>query len=202
MITSSIPFPPIYWWIKACQDQTVIIDIGEHYQKMSYRNRYYLAAPEGKILMSLPLENGRNQRVPMKDVKLSTDTDWQSNQWKTIVSLYNRSPFFEYFEHYFKPLFEKPFESLHAFNIAGIRQINDLLKLGLTIEIAEDFIKDHPEETTDLRNTFKPQSEPEAMRSAAYYQVFEDRSGFQPNCSILDLLFCEGMAAREFLLSK
>jgi hypothetical protein len=200
MISSSIPFPPIYWWIKACQSKTVTIDLGEHYQKMSYRNRYYLAAPEGKILMSLPLENGRNQRVSMKDVKLSDETNWQSNQWKTIVSLYNRSPFFEYFEHYFKPLFEKPFESLHAFNIEGIHQINNLLKLGLNIETTEEFIKQYPEEITDLRNTLKPQSEPEEMKTIAYYQVFEDRAGFQSNCSILDLLFCDGMAARDFLL--
>lgn len=200
MISSSIPFPPVYWWITACQSKTLTIDIAEHYQKMSYRNRYYLAAPEGKILMSLPLENGRNQRVPMKDVRLSDETNWQSNQWKTIVSLYNRSPFFEYFEHHFKPLFDKPFETLHDFNIAGIDKINKLLKLGLVIETTDAFIKEYPESVTDLRNSMVPQKEPIEMNDIVYYQVFEDRVGFQPNCSILDLLFCEGMAARELLL--
>lgn len=166
---------------------------------MSYRNRYYLAAPEGKILMSLPLENGRNQRIPMKDVRLSNETNWQSNQWKTIVSLYNRSPFFEYFEHHFKPLFDKSFESLHDFNIAGILQVNKLLKLGLAIEPAEEFIKEYPVSVIDLRNSMLPQAQPKDMNVLPYYQVFEDRVGFQPNCSVLDLLFCEGMAARELL---
>ena len=200
MISSSIPFPPVYWWIKACQSKNVVIDVAEHYQKMSYRNRYYLASPEGKTLMSLPLANGRNQRVAMQEVKLSYDTDWQSNQWKTIVSLYNRSPFFEYFEHYFKPLFEQRFETLHAFNMTGIILINKLLKLGLNIETTEAFIKSYPEEELDLRNAMKPQADPEEMGTLTYYQVFEDRSGFQANCSILDLLFCEGMAARELLM--
>lgn len=200
MITSSIPFPPVYWWIKACQSKNITIDLAEHYQKMSYRNRYYLASPEGKTLMSLPLESGRNQRIAVKEVKLSVDTNWQSNQWKTIVSLYNRSPFFEYFEHYFKPLFEKRFEYLHEFNIAGITQVNKLLKLGLNIETTDQFQKEYPNEVYDSRNSMKPQYEPEAMNTIAYYQVFEDRAGFLPNCSILDLLFCEGMAARDLLM--
>ncbi len=200
MISSSIPFPPVYWWIKACQSKNVTIDLAEHYQKMSYRNRYYLASPEGKTLMSLPLENGRNQRIPVSEVKVSADTNWQSSQWKTIVSLYNRSPFFEYFEYYFKPIFEQPFESLHAFNFAGIVLINKLLKLGLDIETTNEFIKIYPENELDLRNTLKPNSDPEEINSITYYQVFEDRVGFQANCSILDLLFCEGMAARYLLM--
>lgn len=199
MISSSIPFPPVYWWIKAFQSKNVTIDLAEHYQKMSYRNRYYLAAPDGKILMSLPLENGRNQRISISEVKLSADTNWQSNHWKTIVSLYNRSPFFEYFEHYFKSIFEQSFESLHAFNIAGIIQINKLLKLGLNIQTTNTFIKTYPDEIIDIRD-IKPQQEPEGMNMLTYYQVFEDRCGFQPNCSILDLLFCEGMATRDLLM--
>src|SRR5690349_10415459 len=132
MISSSIPFPPISWWVYACSAKQIVFDIAEHYQKMSYRNRYYLAAPEGKLLMSLPLEHGRNQRIPVSEVKLSDRTPWQSNQWKTIVSLYGRSPFFEYFEHHFKPLFEKRYDSLHDWNIAGIKLIDALLKLELS----------------------------------------------------------------------
>ncbi|MBA2748463.1 MAG: WbqC family protein, partial [Tatlockia sp.] len=34
-----------------------------------------------------------------------------------------------------------------------------------------------------------------------YSQVFEDRLGFQPNLSILDLLFCEGPNAINLLTS-
>jgi len=200
MISSSIPFPPVYWWIQACRSGSVAIDLAEHYQKMSYRNRYYLAAPKGKMLMSLPLEQGRNQRVAVKEVRLSADTDWQDNHWKTIVSLYNRSPFFEYFEHHFRPLFEQPFSHLYEFNDAGIRLVNQLLKLELDIQHQDVYHKTYPVAVTDLRDQMKPQAMPKEMSSVQYYQVFADRSGFQPNCSIMDLLFCEGMAARTLLL--
>lgn len=197
MITSSIPFPPLYWWMKAIEHKDITIDLAEHYQKMSYRNRYYLAAPEGKILMSLPLENGRNQRITMQQVKISNQTNWQSTQWKTIVSLYNRSPFFEYFEPYFKPLFEKPFEFLHEFNFEGIATVNKLLKLGLNITTTETFINNYGAETEDLRNMLSPQND--YASQVKYYQVFEDRSGFQENCSILDIIFNEGLASVSLL---
>lgn len=200
MITSSIPFPPVSWWVYACKAKNITFDLAEHYQKMSYRNRYYLAAPEGKLLMSLPLENGRNQRIPVSDVKISNTTDWQGNHWKTIVSLYGRSPFFEYFEHQFKPLFEEKYEGLHEWNIAGIKLINTLLKLELSIFETDEYSKFYPEDVIDLREKLKPQHGP-LIATAQYYQVFEDRTGFIPDCSVLDLLFCEGMHAREVLKS-
>jgi len=199
MVSSSIPFPPVSWWIYALQSEQVTFDLAEHYQKMSYRNRYYLAAPEGRLLMSLPLEHGRNQRIPVHAVQLSYRTDWQNTQWKTITSLYGRSPFFEYFEHRIAPLFREQKEYLHEWNIAGIRLICELLKLPLTFTETEDYIKEYPPETTDLRKIFKPQSEQE-KEAVFYHQVFEDRTGFIPGCSILDLLFCEGMHAKAILM--
>ncbi|RYZ48960.1 MAG: hypothetical protein EOP49_17400 [Sphingobacteriales bacterium] len=198
MISSSIPFPPVAWWVYACKAQTVTFDIAEHYQKMSYRNRYYLAAPEGKLLMSLPLEQGRNQRVAVKEVRLSDRADWQGNHWKTIVSLYGRSPFFEYFEHQFRPLFEQKADRLHEWNIAGIRLVDQVLRLELSFAETEVYTKTYPDDITDLREQFKPQQD-DPLAVTPYYQVFEDRTGFLPNCSVLDLLFCEGMHAREIL---
>ncbi len=196
MISSSIPFPPVSWWIKAYQAQQVYLDVHEHYQKMSYRNRYYLASPEGKMLMSIPLENGRNQRVPVKEVKISNKYNWQDNHWKTITSLYGRSPFFEYFEYRVKPLFEQQYEWLHDFNKASINLVGEILRPGIVFFETKDFQKNYPEYTTDMREQLTPQ---QANDTKEYYQVFAERSGFQQDCSILDLLFCEGMYATEIL---
>lgn len=198
MISSSIPFPPVSWWVYALRAKDITFDLAEHYQKMSYRNRYYLAAPEGKLLMSLPLEHGRNQRIAVHEVKLSDRTDWQSNHWKTIVSLYGRSPFFEYFEHQFRPLFEQPYERLHDWNTAGIRLISNLFRLDLNFSETESYIKSYAEDIIDLREKLKPQ-QATTIAVNPYYQVFEDRTGFIADCSVLDLLFCEGMQAQEIL---
>ena len=199
MITATVPFPPISWWAKAIKAEAIKFDLQESYQKMTYRNRYYLASPNGKQLMSLPLESGRNQRLPVADVKLFNASGWQSNHWKTITSLYRRSPFFEYYEHLLQPLFENGYEYLHQFNIAGIKLINQILGLQLSFAETEAFVKNYPEQILDVRNIMLPKEEGK-NGSAEYYQVFAERTGFVSDCSILDLLFCEGNYANEILL--
>lgn len=199
MISSSIPFPPVRWWTHAVKSGAVTTDLGEYYQKMSYRNRYYLASPNGKTLMSLPLAKGRNQRMPLSEVKLFNESNWQDNHWKTIVSLYGRSPFFEYFEHLVKPLFETKYEYLHDFNTASLELINKILDLQLKLSTTREYRKTYPADTIDLRSALLPQDSL-VPDTPVYYQVFAERCGFIADCSILDLLFCEGNYAREILL--
>jgi hypothetical protein len=76
--------------------------------------------------------------------------------------------------------------------------INTLLKLDLSFSETKDFIKTYPDDVVDLREKLKPQAK-SLIAVKPYYQVFEDRTGFIPDCSILDLLFCEGMHAKEIL---
>jgi len=57
--------------------------------------------------------------------------------------------------------------------------------------------REYPPEVSDLRNSKKtPENLPK------YYQVFEDRIGFIPDLSILDMLFSEGPEAKKFITKK
>jgi len=197
MISSTIPFPPVSWWVYACRQGQVVFDLAEHYGKMSYRNRYYLASAQGRQLMSIPLHQGRNQRIPVAAVQTDPNTKWQDNHWKTIVSLYGRSPFFPYFDYLLQPLFRKEYPLLHDFNLEGIALVNRLLDLGLSFSVTHEYRQVYPSGTADLREAFCP-GRPD-LSLPAYYQVFAERSGFQADCSILDLLFCEGKQAAAYL---
>lgn len=175
----------------AAKEKDVCIDIAEHYQKMSYRNRYYLASPQGKILLSIPLKEGRNQRKPVKEILIDNKENWQVKHWRTIVSLYARSPFFEYYEYRFRFLFEDSFEYLHQWNMESLKLMDELLASDLQLS-ETDFYKEHYGDTiTDIRKTFVPQAL-QHISSTQYYQVFSDKTGFIPDCSALDVLFCEG----------
>lgn len=196
LISASVPFPPVSWWGYAARAGRVCFDLGEYYAKMSYRNRYYLAAPEGRQLMSIPLLQGRNQRIPVSEVRPDNGSRWQDNHWKTIVSLYGRSPFFPYFDYQLEPLFRTSYDRLHDFNIATIQLMARLLDLPLQLEETSTFLKEYPTGTTDLRKLLAPQR---PVSLPAYYQVFAERSGFLSDCAILDLLFCEGPAAKSYL---
>jgi hypothetical protein len=59
------------------------------------------------------------------------------------------------------------------------------------------FVPEYPADVIDIRNA-KNIEDP----LPRYYQIFEDRIGFQPNLSILDLLFSEGPAAGRILFTN
>ncbi len=198
MISSSLSFPPVSWWVVAVRQQSVVFDLAEHYQKHGCRNRYYLASPQGKLIQSVPLEGGRNQRIPAGEVRIA-DTDWQSIHWKTITSLYRRSPYFEHLEHLVYPLFRDKYVLLHDWNLAGVQLINNILNLGIQFAETKVFRKDYGEQRIDLRNYKPDRGGNDSWYGVVYHQVFAERSVFLPDCSILDLLFCEGIYCKTIL---
>jgi hypothetical protein len=189
-------FPNIGWWAKILNADIIVLDAGEHFEKMTYRNRYRISGANNSILLSVPLARGRNQHVQMKDVRIHNEEDWQTRHWRTLVSVYNRAPYFDHYENSLKPLFETQFDYLTEFNMAALQWVKQQLKLKFEIEQTDVYLKEYPAEITDLRKIKYP-LEP----FPKYYQVFEDRIGFQPDLSILDILFCEGPGAGEMLIS-
>lgn len=197
LISAFIPFPNIYWWAKAAQYGTVCFDGYEHFQKMSYRNRYYISGSNGLITLSIPLVEGREQRTAMKDVLISNKDKWQVQHWRTLTSVYKRSPYFDFYEHDLERLYTIKFEKLADFNLASIQWLKQQLKLDFKEIITDSFEKEAADE--DMRWIMKPGVERTKTDAVAYYQVFADRTGFLPNLSLLDLLFSEGPRTLQWL---
>jgi hypothetical protein len=195
LVSPYLTFPPISWWAMALQADSLILDGCEHFQKMSYRNRYRISGANNPILLSVPLASGREQSLPMRDVLIYNKERWQIQHWRTIISVYRRSPYFDYYEHSLSPLFQKTYSHLVSFNLDAIEWIRKQLKMSFTITESGEYIKEYPAGITDLRNTKKL-----TLNFPQYYQVFENRIGFQPDLSVLDLLFSEGPAAVQLLM--
>lgn len=199
VISSLLPFPNIAWWCRTL-DQTVVFDLGERFEKMSYRNRYYIAGANGVITLSIPVEGGRNNRTPMNALQISNAQDWQKQHWRTLYSAYNRSPFFGHYAPSLEKLFTTPFTHLTTFNRKTLDWLSAHAGLKLTAEFRDTYQK--AEDRTDLR-LMKPGLETAAgTEFPAYFQVFGERAGFHPNLSILDLLFTEGPYAGHWLRSN
>lgn len=185
-------FPPISWWMQAARYGSIMPDANEDFEKMSWRNRYRISGPNNPILLTVPILHGREQRGRMADIRIYNMEKWQVRHWRTLVSVYNRTPFFEYFAPALRPLFENEFEFLVDFNLASIKLVNGFLNPAIRIE--EDIT---PERTAlSLRGNLQ---EMQAIEIPSYYQVFEDRIGYQYDLSILDLLFSEGPASGAML---
>lgn len=156
----------------------LVIEAHENYQKRSARNRYEIITTQGLEVLSIPLQKGKNKQTPIKEVKISYEENWVNKHLQAISSAYGKSPFYEHYMPFVEHLFKKRHEYLYEMNLASLKMIASKIGLPLTIE-----------ETTTFQNNY---TTPPSFVVAKYEQVFEDKHGFIPSNSILDLLFCKG----------
>ncbi len=110
MIVSELQyFPPITFFSTLYTETYVYLDVYELYRKMSFRNRCLIAGAQGIISFSVPLQDGRNQQLPVNEVMISDAEKWQARHFKSIQSAYNRSPFFEYYQDELLRIYQQPF---------------------------------------------------------------------------------------------
>ena len=173
-------------------------ETGEHFRKGSYRNRCHILGANGLLRLSIPLQHGKNQHTAMKDVRISYDQNWQKIHWESLVSAYRRSAFFEYYEASFEPLFHEQTETLLAFNLKMTEKVFSHLKISKTIQIIHEYIEPNLFDGVDLRNRIHPKEKTTKV-FPSYPQVFSDRFAFEPNLSILDVLFNLGPKTLDYL---
>jgi len=168
---------------------------------MSFRNRCRIAGAEGVIDLSIPLVRGRDQKALMKDVRISAAQPWQSQHWKTIVSCYSRSPWFEFYRDELDGLYRKQWDFLLDWNLACFEWTVRILGISIPVSLTGSYEKGYPaDRVTDWRGKILPKHGAEG--APPYRQVFGERIGFIPNLSVLDLLFCEGKQAIRYLRSS
>jgi hypothetical protein len=210
-------FVPVIFYKSLCKYSNIVFEQYEYYQKMSFRNRCQIVGAEGLINLSVPLVKGRDQKTLMMDVRISDLQPWQARHWKTIVSCYSRSPWFEFYRDDLEQLYKRRFDRLVEWNRACFEWTLGMLKMSISISLTEVYRKEYePAEWMDWRGKLLPGNregigagegggfDPAGsgdMAPVKYRQVFEERVGFIPNLSILDLLFCEGKRAGALLTS-
>ena len=170
-------FPPVQHFQHFSRATEIWIEQCENYQKNSCRNRCHIATANGLLRLTVPLQKGKHESQPVRDVRIAYDLAWQRQHAQSIVCAYSKAPFFEDYWHEIQPFFEKKYDFLFDFNWAILTKMHQLLSLETPFFLTEKF------------------SPPAAISGAAfrpYPQVFEDRHGFLPNLSVLDLLFCLG----------
>lgn len=191
-------FPNVAHFAAMLQADNVILEGCDNYQKQTYRNRTYIYAANGKLLLNIPIRHTQKNRQLYKDVKIANDTDWQLLHWKSLESAYRTSPYFEFYEADLEPLFKTPFESLLDFNIKCLEAICECLQVEIAFTNTSEYQKELVAPVEDFRNLVNSKKEP-SRKFEPYTQVFGDKHGFISNLSILDLLFCEGPNAITYL---
>ncbi|MCF8243929.1 MAG: WbqC family protein [Saprospiraceae bacterium] len=186
--------PPVSWFVAFANATTAYLEQHENYVKGSYRNRCQVAAVNGPQRLTVPLKKGKNQQQPIRDVRIAYDEPWQIRHWRALCTAYGNSPFFEHYAELYEPFFtDKKYEFLWDWNYDLLMVSMDILKLKNPINLTTKY-EPFPEGILDSRNAFHSKLITENIdyKPVKYPQVFEDRLGFLPDLSILDLIFCAG----------
>jgi hypothetical protein len=199
LIAPTSPFAPIHFFMQCIENESFIIEQHEHYQKGGYRNRFIIVAANGIQRITIPLKKGKNVQQTIREVEISYEEDWNRQAWQTIVSAYGRAPYFEHYADHIQPFFTRKYELLWDWNNDILNKIIQLLKIDLKHSFSNDYIKNYDENVVDIRQTMRPNLDISDINFKKYAQLFEERHGFIPNLSILDLLFCTGPRAKDYL---
>lgn len=201
LLTTSY-FPPIQYYNKIIKDKHILIEQYEHYGKQSYRNRCDIYGANGKLTLSLPVIKGAKMKILTKDIRIEYVEDWQKIHFKSIESAYRKSPFYEYYIDDIQPLFSKNRKYLLDLNNDILESINNILEISPDIKMTDDFIKDTGG-MEDWREGIHPkksrQKEDPSFIINPYTQVFSDKFGFEPNLSVLDVIFNLGPEAIDYI---
>lgn len=187
-------FAPIDLIKQALKTENWVFEINENYQKQSYRSRQYIYGANGKLLLNIPIKHRKGdtkKKQLIKEVKIENDFPWQDLHWKSLEAAYRSSPYFEFYEDEIQPLYEKKYTYLIDFNWACWQILIDFMQLEIVPQKTSSFHLSYPVEKNDLRG-FAQAKRKHKAEALKYAQVFEEKLGFIPNLSILDLLFSEG----------
>lgn len=201
-LLSSTYFGPVQWYQKLHRYEECLIEQYESFIKQTYRNRMVIATTNGPLALTIPTNHGDS--MLMKDIRISDHANWRHVHWNAILSAYGESPFFEYYQDDIRIFFEKRYEFLFDFNMEITEKMIELLDIRPKISVTDEYLpklseeqRMKSEELIDFRDAIRPKKplpDPE-FTPKRYYQVYEQKHGFLPNMSILDLLFNEGNEA-------
>lgn len=201
--------PSIEYFVRLVRAKCVYFGTDGRFERAGFHNRTHIATSHGVLRLSIPLSEGRNKHRLLRDVRISYDLPWQRQHLQSLKTAYQSSPFFSYYEDDLLPHFQKKSVFLIDFNQEFIETILKLLKIKKAINTTE--IKTPPDNPTsppsnfnegvkdmlDLRHLDLPEHKRptnektpvSAVKLPIYRQTFEEKTGFLPNLSVLDLLF-------------
>lgn len=193
------------------------------YDKHGWRNRNQIKTAQGKQWLTIPVHSkGVTEGLPIKDIKIDWSKPWAKNHLKALTFAYAKAPFFSKYKDWLESVYARRDEYLADFTIwltaelarelgferarflraselDGVegkktdRLISMLQKTGadqyLSGPSAREYIEPQKFEAAGIALEYMEYHYPE------YPQLYPP---FDPQVSILDLLFMTGEAARNY----
>lgn len=199
-------------------DKFVLLDTAIH-SKSGFINRNKIKTPQGELWLTVPL---KNKEMPINELQIANDLNWQSRHWKAIESNYRKSSFWALYSEGFEQIYNEKWNTISLLNLALIMHIKNLLNIKTELLMASDFEWDFGSGNTRNMNivnyldgtiyvsgvgarNYNNETEFTENDIKLIYQDFnhpkyEQRFGeFRPNLSIIDMLFNCGPETMEII---
>ena len=196
-MTSIFPvayFGNIAYFRELIQAEHGILEVKEHFVKQTLRTRSEIATANGSLQLNIPVVRKNGSKTVLEAIEISYDADWRKSHWKAIESAYASAPFFDYYGSEVEELIYAKEKNLVQFNLNSTRRILSWLDISLELKTSGEYL--NSAELSDFRGSDFCNSN----AIAPYHQVFSTAEEFNPNLSILDVIFCEGPMARNWVV--
>lgn len=193
--------PAAYYRLAASFPRAVIDWSGRFDRTDKTTHRFEIADTRGRLMLTVPIAKPA-PGAKWADVTLSDHGRWQETLPTALESAYGRTPFFEFYADRFIPLISTAGSATRLIDFAAAldAQVRDILTLPAhtlvhTPVAPQEGVRMTPS-AWDSCGTGASVGQAMAVDSVGpYWQVRQDRFGFIPGLSILDLIFNLGPEA-------
>ncbi len=211
--------PWLGFFDKLARCDTFVIYDDAQYQHGGFHNRNKIRTARGWEWLTVPIVHGHPQTI--KDVRIA-GSEWKKKQLSVITHNYQKTPYFEEYFSTIKEAIESKHELLIGLNLHLIRTLAEILDIKMATVRSSEFPYCGTEKNEKLvsmckflgADTYLSGSGGKAYvqetlfnqaniavnwhsyEHPTYRQRFD---GFQPNMSIIDLLFNMGPESKEII---
>ena len=193
-------FPNLEFFAAISNADELVFFPDDLYKRQSFFNRTQIRLANKVGTLSIPIQ-GRRPRISQDRIKIDNSQNWVNIHLRGIQSAYGKAPFYEYYFPYFEKVFDQKTENLWDLNWQMLTICLKLLDMPVKMRVCESGRDLNC--TDDIRGLLRPSvpfSERDYYQPESYFQLFG--LDFDPNLSVLDLLFCEGPASKSIVLKS
>ena len=112
------------------------------YTKKDWRNRNYIKSRDSNLLLSVPVKTKGKSGQLIKDTQIDNDHKWQLKHYKSIVSCYKQTQFFERYHFILEELYlNNKWRLLSEFNVFSTKLISKAINVKTNWHLSSNLLK-------------------------------------------------------------